>query len=471
MIFNSPIILLFLIAVITLNYFVSPLFRSFFLLAASFAFIGYYSIESLLAVIIFAGFNFYIAKKISGNRLLYITGLLLNSYAIIMFNYFHITKHGVDFSYSFVSFNIGSFVVALGLSFYSLQNIAYLSEIYFKRFKPVKNIVEFGLYNSFFPKVISGPVMLPAEFMPQISKNTVTKEKLISGFNRFLVGVFKKIVIADRLSPAVHSIFDFGDQYSGITTIAGIYLFTIQLYFDFSGYTDMALGIGKMLGYDLKENFNFPLRSTSVSEFWRRWHISLIGWFTNYIYYPLVYRLRSYKKAAALTGIVVTFLVSGIWHGIGLTFLAWAFCHIVYLSFELMSKRFRVSLSGKVNHEIYEAISIFIVFNAVCFSNIFFRSASVEAAFQLIENSVSHFFPVNWLSGFIAPLAVGGHQVDEFNFYISLLICGSCLLFERRINKLALSTKLNVWFITIVTLLIFLFGIFNNGERFIYMQF
>src|SRR4051812_34469925 len=116
MIFNSPVILLFLIAVITVNYFLSPLFRSFFLLAASFIFIGYYSLESLLALIVFSGFNFYIAKKIAGNRLLYIAGLVINAYAIILFNYFHVTRQGFDFSYSFISFNIGSFVVALGLS-------------------------------------------------------------------------------------------------------------------------------------------------------------------------------------------------------------------------------------------------------------------------------------------------------------------------------------------------------------------
>jgi D-alanyl-lipoteichoic acid acyltransferase DltB (MBOAT superfamily) len=233
----------------------------------------------------------------------------------------------------------------------------------------------------------------------------------------------------------------------------------------------MALGIAKMLGYDLKENFNMPLRSTSVSEFWRRWHISLISWFTNYIYYPIVYRLRKSKKTAALVGIFITFLISGIWHGIGVTFLAWASCHIIYLSFELLTKRFRLNLSERFNNSIYKMISVFIVFNAVCFSNIFFRSQSMEQAIRLIRNVFSNFIPNNWLSEFTAPLAIGGHQMDQFNLIISLFIPIIVLLFERKINKIANQEKFKISFVVTSLLMILLFGIFASGSRFIYMQF
>lgn len=456
-----------IVTVIT-NYLLPQRFRSFFLLFCSLAFIGYYNIESLIAVIVFSFFNFYISRNIRGNRFLYIAGILLNAYAIIMFNYFFATRQGFDFSYSAISFNINSFIIALGLSFYALQNIAYLTEVYFNRWQPEISVKNFLFYNSFFPKVASGPVMMPREFMPQIDRNVITHEKLAAGFNRLLLGLFKKMVIADRLAPAVHSIFDFGDTNHGLTTLAGAYLFTIQLYFDFSGYTDMAIGIAKMLGYDLKENFNLPLRSSSISEFWRRWHISLISWFTAYIYYPLVYRLRSYKKAAALAGILATFLISGAWHGIGITFFLWACCHIVYLSFELLTKRMRSGLPEKF---IYKLAGIFIVFNAVSFSNIFFRSGSLSSALQMVKNLFSDFFPSDWLRDFIAPLAVGGHQIDEFNFYISMFLAGAFLLFERKINRIAESERFSFYYTTACVLLIFLFGIFSNGERFIYMQF
>ncbi|MGQ0829085.1 MAG: MBOAT family O-acyltransferase [Bacteroidota bacterium] len=472
MTFNSPLFLIFLAFTISINYLLPQRFRYKFLVLTSLVFIGFFNLESLTTLVIFSLFNFYIAKKISGNRLLYLTGISFNVVAIVLFNYFNLSPKGLLFFISTIHFSIDSFIIALGLSFYTLQNIAYLTEVYFQRLQPEKNISKYILYCSFFPKIISGPVMLPNEFLPQIDKATIFSSQLISGFQRILLGLFKKMVIADRLAPAVSSVFDYHNDYSGLTTLIAAYLFTIQLYFDFSGYTDMALGTGKMLGYDLKENFNTPLRSTSISEFWRRWHISLISWFSNYIYYPIVYRLRNYKKAAVFIGILLTFLISGIWHGIGFTFLAWAACHAIYLSFELLTKRYRLSLSEKLPSSLYKASSIFIVFNAVCFSNIFFRAESMGKALQLIQNifSCSNFIPGNWL-GFISPLAVGGHQMDEFNFYISILITILVLIFERKINKAGTSEQYNIGFIILLALFIMMLGIFNNGTRFIYMQF
>lgn len=471
MVFTSAVFLLFLLLVVSIHYLLPLRFRGTFLLLASFVFIGSYNTESLITVIISSAFNFYIALKVRGNRLLYIAGIAINAYAIVMFNYFHATQQGLDFSYTLISFNMQRLIIALGLSFYSLQHIAYLSGIYSGGLQPETNFIRYALYTSFFPKVISGPVMLPAEFLPQPGMNTVTKEKLAAGFNRFLFGLFKKMVIADRLSPAVHSVFDFNDHYSGLTTLLGAYLFTIQLYFDFSGYTDMALGIAKMLGYDLKENFNLPLRSASVAEFWRRWHISLISWFTAYIYYPVVYRLRRYKKAAALAGIFLTFFISGIWHGIGFTFLAWALCHSIYLAAELLTKRWRVSLAERWSGRLYRAFCVFGVFNLVCFSNIFFRASSFAKALQLTGDLFSGFWPGNLLHDLVAPLAVGGHQADEFNFYSSLLLTATFLAAERRLNKAATGEKISIVFVTVLILLIFVFGIFSSGERFIYMQF
>lgn len=469
MIFNSAIFIAFAFVVVVLNYLMASRFRLPFLLFCSLVFVGYYNLESLATLLVFTVFNFYIAKRVAGNRLLYIVGLLLNAYAIVMFNYFSWSQKGPEFSYTFIHFNLDSFIIALGLSFYSLQNIAYLSEVYFERMKPEPSFLRFALYNAFFPKAISGPVMLPAAFLPQVNEHKITSEQLIAGFNRFLLGLFKKLVIADRLAPAVHSIFDFNDTYAGLTTVTGIYLFTLQLYFDFSGYSDMALGIAKMLGYDLKENFNMPLRSQSISEFWRKWHISLISWFSNYIYYPVVYRLRKYKQVAAFVGIVLTFFVSGIWHGIGFTFLAWACCHAVYLSVELFTKKWTTT---SVSESVYfKPLRIFWVFNLVALSNVFFRADSIATATRLLKNSVQHFMPADWLKEFVAPLAVGGHQMDEFNFYISLFVVAFFLMFEGKLNKLAVSQKWSIVYSVLLVLLLFLLGVFSNGERFIYMQF
>lgn len=466
--FNSPLFLCFLFATVLLNYVLPGKFRSLFLLLASCCFVGYYSLESLVTVLIAGIFNFMIAARVAKSKIVFLTGIIANIFVILLFNYFN-SSHKLNFSA--IHFDMTGFIVALGLSFYSLQNIAYLCELRAGRMKQEKNLCHYLLYCSFFPKLVSGPVMLPEEFLPQAKKNEVTKEKLQEGFNRFLLGIFKKMVIADRIAPAVHSVFDKGDQYAGLTTVTGFYLFTIQLYFDFSAYTDMALGAGKMLGYDLKENFEMPLRSRSVAEFWRKWHISLISWFSNYIYYPIVYNLRSWKKAGVLIGILVTFIVSGIWHGIGLTFIAWASCHAIYLCFEFLTRQKRTTLSERLKSRIYQMICIFIVFNLVCFSNVFFRSDSMETAFGLLNNASQNFMPRNWLSDFLAPLAVGGHQLEEFNFYLTVFFVIGFLILERRINILGKKQEIQISYMVMLLLMIFLFGVFNSGERFIYMQF
>ncbi len=469
--FNFFLLFVFLIVVITLNYFLPTRYRPSFQLLASIVFIGYLNLPSLFVVLFFSLVNFYFAKKIVGKPFLFLVVLSLNISAILFFNFYNSSAQGTDFEFRTAGFNPKHFIVSIGLSFYSLQNIAYITDIYFKRAAPQTSILNFFLYNSFFTKVISGPAMLPNEFMPQINGNKPSVEMMASGINRFVIGLLKKMVIADRLYPAVHSVFDSSNNYNGVTTLIGIYLFTIQLYFDFSGYTDMALGTAKMLGYDLKENFNLPLRSTSVTEFWRRWHISLINWFTNYIYYPIVYHLRAYKKSAVFIGITATFLVSAVWHGLNFTFLLWALCFIIYMSFELLTKSIRANISNRVPSLLNKLFSIFVVFNAVCFSNIFFRSESATRAFLLMRNIFSNFIPANWLRDFVAPLAQGGHLMEQFNFLITLLLTSFLLLFERTINKKANAIKIDILYISVCVLLIMIFGVFNNAERFIYMQF
>lgn len=468
--FNSFLFFIFLAIVAFVNYMLPQRLRYLFLVFASLFFIACHNLESLTAVIILSVFNF-LAARSSGNKFIYISAVIVNAIAILLFNYFAETVFGFRFAVSSVSFHVENFIIALGLSFYSLQNISYLTEVYYKRLQPENNFLRYLHYNIFFPKIISGPVMMPKEFLTQIDSNTITGEKMISGFNRMLLGLFKKMVIADRLAPAVSSVFDHHSNYSGITTLTASYLFTIQLYFDFSGYTDMALGIARMLGYDLKENFNLPFRSTTISEYWRRWHISLISWFTTYIFYPVAYSLRKLKKIAAVIGLMLTFIVSVIWHGLGFTFFAWAACHAIYLSFEVFTKRYRQKISGKLSGAFLKFFGIFIVFNAVCFSNIFFRAESISIAFQLVKNEFSHFIPDQWLSGFIAPLAVGGHQLDQFNFYVSMVFMILFLLFERKINSISITGKFKIGYVVCVLLLIMLFGVFDSGARFIYMQF
>jgi alginate O-acetyltransferase complex protein AlgI len=470
MAFNSTLFILFLVSVIIINYFISSRYRISFLILASFIFIGYYSIPSLFTVLFSSLFNFYIAKKIQQKRHWYYLGLGVNISAIILFNYFNISHADYQFQFSEIRFDAASIVMALGLSFYSLQNISYISDIYFKRTEPVTDVTKYVLYISFFPKILSGPVLLPQEFFPQMNNGKPKANMIASGINLFLYGLFKKIVLADRLSYGVNAVFEGTHVHNGLATLIGIYLFTIQLYFDFSGYTDMAFGISKMLGINLKDNFKTPFRSTSISEFWRRWHISLINWFTSYIYFPVVYSLRNYATLSVFVGIALTFLVSAIWHGIGLTFILWALCHVIYIYIERIAAKSYFQNFVNLKY-IGRITAILLVFNAVAFSNIFFRSHSVSKAFQLIKTVFSTFTPDNWLSDVLAPLVGGGNPIDTFNASISLLLILLTLTFENTLERLYKTENINILLSIILLVFIMVFAIFDSGEQFIYMQF
>lgn len=469
--FNSVLFLVFLTGVVILNYFSPTRYRTSLLLFASFIFIGYFNIESLFAILFFSLFNFYLAKKVRNHKLLYGMGLLFNIAAIISFNYFNQVQSNILFNFSLINFNTSAFIIALGLSFYSLQNISYLTDVFYNRIPAETSVLKFFLFSSFFPKLMSGPVMLVQEFIPQIKNQRPQGGMIISGAQLFLFGLFKKMVLADRLSPAVSAVFDGTEHFYGLTTLIGAYLFTLQLYFDFSGYTNMALGAARMLGFQLKENFHFPLRATSIAEFWRRWHVSLISWFTNYIYYPIVYKIRKHAQLAVLTGVFVTFMVSGFWHGIGFTFLLWAACHILYIWFGRFAAAFQSKGKSSYLSFFYKLCRVFVVFSAVSFSNIFFRAHSATQAFQLIQEGIVRFIPNNLLDDVIAPLAHGGTQMEQFNSIVTMIILLLVVLFERVLYAKAKEEKLSIPFVVMCLLVIMLFGIFNSGERFIYMQF
>lgn len=471
--FIQPLYLLVVLLTVIINYFLPVSRRYFFLLIVSLGIIDSFNTVSLVILIISAGVNYFIASKLysSANRNYYYAGVCFNCFAIFLFNYFISIDKQFNLNFIGVSFNINALVLALGLSFYSIQLIAYLTDIYKRRLHPETNFLKYLFCVSFFPKVISGPICRFQDLLPQINENEISTKQLCRGLNQFLLGVLKKLVIADRIAPSVNSIYDHQDVYPGITVLFGAALFTIQLYFDFSGYSDMAIGIAGMLGFNIDPNFKMPFRSASVTEFWRRWHISLISFFTTYVYYPISFRYRKHKKAAAYIGIFFTFLISGLWHGVGLVFLFWATCHFFYLSFELATKKIRHRLSQKLPFVLVKSSGILITFTAVCFSNIFFRSVSFSSAIENMNRLFMHFIPSEWFADVLAPLAVGGQQAQCFNFTLTLFFAFVYLFFEKKIEQVGMKEKISPVFIYITILMITLFGVLNSGERFIYMQF
>ena len=480
MLFNSIDFLIFLSSVLLGYFFIPAKYKTIFLLIVSFCFYGFHHPEYLLVIFISIITNFFIGIRIYKSSIktkkktwLYL-GVVINILFLGFFkDYFFLSN---NFNELFTALNISasSIILPLGISFFTIQNIAYLFDIYRGTIVAEKNIQNFALFVSFFPKVIAGPIESGSKFLPQINTyKNINYENLNSGIQRIAVGFFKKLVLADRLASCVSAVYDSSNNHSGITTILATYLFTFQLYFDFSGYTDIALGISKILGFELTENFKQPLKAKSISEFWRRWHISLSQFFFNYIYYPCVYFFRKWKKIAIVISIVATFLISAMWHGIGFTFLIWGSIHSIYLIFELFTKKLRMNISKKTPSVIYNTASVIITFNLICFAKIFFRSGTMENAFRILKNifSCSNFLPDSIYSETIAPLASGGDLEHLFNFIITLLLLVVFLFTENKISNAVFSKKNNFALTLILLICILLFGVFQATDKFIYVRF
>ena len=219
---------------------------------------------------------------------------------------------------------IEKLVIPIGLSFILFHGISYLLDIRHGKVKPNRNFAEFALYMLFFPKLAQGPIVKYYEFEPYLRNRQVDFAGLVSGLERFIVGLAKKVLVADVLALTVNRIFSFTyGQMDVASAWLGSILFTLQIYLDFSGYSDMAIGIGRMFGFRIPENFNFPYASMSISEFWRRWHITLGAWFREYLYIPL----GGSRKGNVYLNLFIVFLVTGIWHGSSLVFILWGICH------------------------------------------------------------------------------------------------------------------------------------------------
>ena len=472
--FDSFIFFVFFLSGLSVYYALNKKYRLKFLLLLSLTFISFFNISSLVFVVISSLSTFYFAKLINKSsdkrKIIMNVAVATNVALMVSTKYFS----NINFSLHWINFQVSQIVYILGISFYSIQNISYIIDVYYKKYLPEKNIIKYLTYNAYFPKLLSGPIEKPDSFLLQFSnENSFIKENIILGFQKISLGIMKKFVLADRISFYVKNVFDAGIHLNGMTLITGIYLFTIQLYFDFSGYIDIAIGVSKCFGYELSENFNQPiLKSTSISEFWRRWHITLMNFFRNYIYYPLHFRFRKLKKFGSIIAVFATFVASAIWHGTGLNFLIWALLHFIYLTYENLIIKFRTNWNNK-KIKVYTLVSIFITFNLVCFSNIFFRSTSfINSKKMLFELfSFSNFLPKNFTNDFVYPLSSEGTLESKFNLLVSVLLIFIYFLFENKIQKLILKKEYNLFIILIFVIITFIFGYFNQAEKFIYMQF
>lgn len=340
----------------------------------------------VLLVIASAIVDFFIGNLIyevpskRSKKILLVVGLCFNVGLLMYFKYFNfiintyndLTNHKAD------ALKITSLV---GISFYTFESISYMVDVYHKKILPARRFADYLLFLSFFPKLVMGPIVRAADFLPQISKKyLVSDEEFSKGFYLIVTGLFYKLIISDYISANfVNYVFDEPSRYTGLECLVATYGFAIVIYCDFSGYTNIAIGIAKWLGFSIPDNFNLPYRSTDITDFWKRWHISLSSWLKDYIYIPLggnrKGRLRKYLN------LIITMFIGGLWHGASYTFIIWGLMHGFALAIhKLWQEKSQTVLFNFRKTKIYTAIAAFITFQFVCISWIFFRSENLNSA-------------------------------------------------------------------------------------------
>ncbi len=279
-------------------------------------------------------------------------------------------------------------ILPIGISFYTFHGLSYVIDVYQNRIKPEKNFLNYAVFVAFFPLLVAGPIERATHLLPQIQRNRTFNQAIATnGLKQILWGLFKKMVIADNCAEIANYVFGNANSLSGSNHLVGAIAFTFQIYGDFSGYTDIAIGTAKLFGIELIRNFSFPYFSRSISEFWRRWHISLSTWFKDYLYIPLGGSKGTIWKK--ISNIIIIFLVSGFWHGANWTFIVWGLLNAIYILPSIIFKSNRryldIIANGKIIPTFKEFYSMILTFGLTVFAWIFFRSDNLTAAFCFIR--------------------------------------------------------------------------------------
>ena len=342
MLFSSAIFLFLFLPFFLIAYYTVPKFwRNAFLFAASLLFYAWGEGEIVLVLLLSAAINFVAGRLVEkGQRRAGLVLSLAGSLSLLFYyKYAYFLVNSIRDFAGIVGFDTAEFptisavMLPIGISFYTFQGISYTLDIYWGRIRANRSFIEFGAYVAMFPHQIAGPIVRYADIAPELAKRTVTVEKFGTGAERFIIGLAKKMLLANTFASVADTVFKANfDTYSAITAWLGIVAYALQIYFDFSGYSDMAIGLGKMVGFDFKENFNYPYTARSVQDFWRRWHISLSSWFRDYVYIPLGGNRGS--KLRTYLNLFIVFFVTGLWHGASWSFIVWGLYHGLFLSIE-----------------------------------------------------------------------------------------------------------------------------------------
>ena len=400
MLFNSLDFAIFLPIVFILYWFFTQKnlkLQNTFIVIASYFFYGWWSKRFLVLILFSTVLDYFIGRFLTNSndklkrKLLLIVSLSVNLGFLGYFKYYNFFLDNFIAAFSFfgaeIQPNTLNIILPVGISFYTFQTLSYSIDVYRRKLKPTKDFMAFAAFVSFFPQLVAGPIERASNLLPQFyKKRKFEYTQAIDGMRQILWGLFKKVVIADNCAQFADMIFNNYTEYSGGYLVLGAIFFAFQIYGDFSGYSDIAIGTSRLFGFNLKRNFAFPYFSRDIAEFWRRWHISLSTWFRDYLYIPLGgSKGGTWKK---IRNVFIIFIVSGFWHGANWTFIIWGALNAIYFIPLLLTKKNRKNTDdiapGKFLPSIKDFLSILLTFTLVVVAWVFFRSQSVSDAIAFL---------------------------------------------------------------------------------------
>ena len=478
MLFNSIDFAIFLPIVFILYWFVTEKnlkLQNFLIVIASYLFYGWWDWRFLSLILFSTLVDYSVGLRLKDEenqnkrKILLWISILVNLGFLGFFKYYNFFLENFTTAFSFfgteINANSLNIILPVGISFYTFQTLSYTIDVYKRKLEPTKNYIAFSAFVSFFPQLVAGPIERATSLLPQFYKKRIFDySKAVDGMRQILWGLFKKVVIADNCAEYANLIFNNSDNYSGSTLIVGAIFFTFQIYGDFSGYSDIAIGTSILFGFDLKRNFAFPYFSRDIAEFWRRWHISLSTWFRDYLYIPLGgSRGGTWMK---VRNTFIIFIVSGFWHGANWTFMVWGALNAIYFLPLLLTNTNRNNLEivahGKLLPNMRELILMLTTFSLTVLAWIFFRAENITHAFRYISEIFS-------ISTFSIPQEHPRNIILLLMFFVLIEWLGR----EGRyaISHLGTTWRRSVRYAFYYAILIAIFWFGGKEQEFIYFQF